>query len=126
MPRPIGNLTGALLVAVFLFGAGSAADAACATGDIQIKSWTWQRDRGWTIVAGELVNTCAEPTGVQLQLTFRDEAGRIVTVDDAWLFDRRDMPAGASQAFQVQLRANATTRSAAIRISDLRRWGPRP
>lgn len=101
----------------------SPAAAACTATDIQIKSWRWERDRGWTVVAGEITNTCAEPTGVQLQLTFRDEAGRVVTVDESWLFDRRDIPAGATQAFQVQLRTNATTRGAAIRVSDTKRWG---
>lgn len=118
-----GSLSRLLLAAVVLVGSGTGARAACALGDIQIKSWAWERDKGWTVVTGELVNTCAEPTGIQLQLTFRDDAGRIVTVDDSWLADRRDIPAGATHAFRLQLRANATSKSAAIRVSDIRRWG---
>jgi len=104
----------------------SPVSAACTANDIQITRWDWNRDRGWTTVSGELLNTCAEPTGVQLQLTFRDEAGRVVTVEDSWLANQRDIPTGTPYAFQVRLRANATTRSAAIRVSDTRRWGSRP
>ncbi len=116
----------ALLAVPALLAAVTPASAACTVDDIQITSWTWERDRGWTTVAGELVNRCAEPTGIQLQLTFRDEAGRVVTVDDSWLANQRDIPAGATHAFQLRLRTNATTRSASIRVSDTRRWGPRP
>jgi hypothetical protein len=114
------------IVATALLFVAFPAAAACTAGDIQITSWTWERDRGWTTVTGELVNRCAEPTGVQLQLTFRDEAGRVVTVDDSWLASQRDIAAGATHAFQLRLRTNATTRSASIRVSDIRRWGPRP
>jgi len=120
------RLVGILLVSVTILGAASPARAACAIGDIQIKSWSWERDKGWTVVAGELVNNCAEPTGIQLQLSFRDEAGRIVTVDDSWLAERRNIPAGGTHAFRIQLRTNATTRSAAIRVSDIKRWPSRP
>jgi hypothetical protein len=111
------------LFTVLLCAAALPAAAACKTDDIHITSWTWERDRGWTNVSGELVNRCTEPTGIQLQLTFRDEAGRVVTVEDSWLASQRDIPAGATHAFQLRLRANATTRSATIRISDTRRWG---
>jgi hypothetical protein len=101
----------------------SPAAAACTAADIQITRWAWERDRGWTTVEGELLNTCAEPTGVLLQLTFRDEAGRVVTVDESWLASQRDIPSGKPYAFQLRLRTNATTRSATIRVSDTRRWG---
>lgn len=109
--------------AFVLLMAVSPASAACTPGDIQIKSWSWERDRGWTEVRGELVNTCAEPTGVQLQLTFRDEAGRMMSLDDSWVADRRDIPAGATFPFQIRLRTNATTKDASIRVSATRRWG---
>jgi hypothetical protein len=113
----------ALIPAALIVAVAFPAAAACKVEDIEITRWTWERDRGWTNVAGELVNRCAEPTGIQLQLTFRDEAGRVVTVDDSWLANQRDIPAGATHAFQLRLRANATTRSAAIRVTDIRRWG---
>lgn len=120
--RAVRCLVCALFTTAF-FAVIFPAAAACTVEDIQITRWTWERDRGWTSVAGELVNRCAEPTGIQLQLTFRDEAGRIVTVDDSWLASQRDIPAGATYSFELRLRANATTRSAAIRVTDIRRWG---
>ena len=119
------HATGGLAGLLFM-GLASPASAACTVHDIQLGKWSWDRDRGWTTVSGELTNNCAEPTGVQLRLTFRDEAGRVVTVDDNWIAERRDIPAGATQPFQLRLRANATSRSAVVQVSDVRRWGPRP
>lgn len=100
----------------------AAGASACSPQDIQIKQWTWQRDAGWVTVAGELVNTCADATGIKLQLTFRDESGAVVDVDETWLAGTRNIAAGETYAFQRKVRAYATTKSTALRVSDVRRW----
>ena len=48
--------------------------AACSTSDIHIKNWKWHVEHHYALTVGELTNGCSEPTGVQLQLIFRDGA----------------------------------------------------
>lgn len=109
------------LVGLSLLAAGPA--MACSVADIEIKSWSWQRDAGWVFVAGELVNHCTDPTGVQIRLTFRDETGAVVDVDESWVTGTRDVAAGEVYAFTRKVRAYATTKSTALQVVGVRRWG---
>jgi hypothetical protein len=88
----------------------AAADAACAVKDIEIKSWKWTRDAGWFRIAGELANNCAEPNDVRLEVTFRDERGQVVSVEDAWAGGQRNIAGRATQAFTISMRAYARLR----------------
>jgi hypothetical protein len=98
------------------------AHAACAVTDIEIKDWSWSRDAGWFSVVGELVNNCAEPVGAQVQITFRDEAGKVVNIDESWPAGSRNIPARGTYAFKTSSRAYATAKNVAIRVMTVRQW----
>jgi hypothetical protein len=111
------------MVALCIFlGLTASAEAACAVSDVEIKSWTWNRDAGWFTISGEFVNNCAEPTGVQLQLTFRDESGRVVTVEDSWAAGTRNIKSRETYAFRISTRGYVTGKSIALRVVNVRQW----
>ena len=100
----------------------AAAEAACAPQDIEIKTWSWNRDAGWFTIAGELVNHCAEPTGAQIQFTLRDAAGQVVSVEDAWVGGNRNVRPGETYSFKLSTRGYATAKDIAIRVTNVRQW----
>jgi hypothetical protein len=101
---------------------GTAAHAACASADIEIKQWTWNRDAGWFQVTGELVNRCAEAVGAQLQVTFRDADGRVVNIDESWPGGSRNIPSQGTSAFRLSSRAYVTAKNVSIRVINVRQW----
>jgi hypothetical protein len=107
-------------VGAMLFAVG--AHAACAVTDIEIKEWSWGSDAGWFSVFGELVNNCAEPVGAQLQVTFRDAAGRVVNIDESWAAGTRNIPPRGVYAFRTASRAYATAKNVSIRVVNVRQW----
>jgi hypothetical protein len=100
----------------------TAAHAACAVTDIEIKEWSWSRDAGWFSIVGELANNCAEPAGAQLQITFRDAEGRVVSIEEAWAGGTRNILPKGSYAFQTSSRGYATAKNLSIRVINVRRW----
>src|SRR3954466_4445945 len=90
----------------FLYATG--ASAACTAGDIEIKEWSWSRDAGWFSGVGKLVNNCAEPVAAQIQVTFRDEAGQVVNIDESWPTGKRNIPPKGTYMFRTSSRAYAT------------------
>ena len=94
---------------------------ACSVGDIKIKQWSWHIDSGYSIVVGEVTNTCAEPTGVQLQVIYRDASGGVVDVDEGWPASTNNIPPG-DYAFKMMSRAIAQVKAADIRVIAVQRW----
>jgi hypothetical protein len=94
---------------------------ACSVGDIKIKEWSWHVESGYVIAVGELTNTCQEPTGVQLQITYRSASGAVVDVDEGRPASTRNIPPG-DYAFKMMGEATAQPKSADIRIIDVRHW----
>jgi hypothetical protein len=50
-------------------------------------------------VVGEILNTCSEPTGVQLQFTFRDDDGKVIEVKEMWPASTRNIAPNTSYPF---------------------------
>jgi len=112
------------LCLVFMLAAAGHANA-CTIADIEIKSSTWNREAGWFVISGEIVNHCTDPIGVQLELALRDASGQTVSVEHVWPAKTRNIAAGASYAFETQTRGYATAKDVRLRIVDVRQWPSR-
>ncbi len=113
------------LLAIALLLASAARAGACTVADIALERPTWTRDAGWFVISGELVNHCAEPTGVQIELSLRDAGGQTVSVEHVWPAKSQNVAAGERYAFTVQTRGYATATDVSVRVSDVRRWPSR-
>jgi hypothetical protein len=112
--------TGGIACALVLLMAGAEpAVAACAVGDVEVRATRLEHEAGWFTVTGEAVNRCAEPTAAQLELTFRDEAGQVVSVDESWPTATRNLRPGPNP-LQLSLRAYATAKSVSVRVTAVR------
>jgi hypothetical protein len=98
------------------------AQAACTVADIEVKEWKWSRDAGWFSIEGALVNNCAEPVAPQIQVTFRDEAGQVVNIDESWPVGNRNIPAKGTYVFKTSTRGYATAKNLSIRVVNVRQW----
>jgi hypothetical protein len=97
------------------------ADAACAPQDIEVKNVAWSREAGWFTVTGELTNRCAEPTGVQLQLAFREANGQLDTTEDAWVANNRNLAPGETYAFKINSRGYASAKQVTATVTAVQR-----
>jgi ABC-type glycerol-3-phosphate transport system substrate-binding protein len=100
----------------------TSAASACSTGDIKIKNWNWHLDGDYAIYVGELVNECADETGVQLQVVFRDSSGVAVDADEFWPASTRNIGAGASYVFKSMMRWNPASKRGEIAVIDVKTW----
>ncbi len=96
--------------------------AACSTSDIHIKNWKWHVEHHYAITVGELTNGCSEPTGVQLQLVFRDGSGDAVDSDEFWPASTNNIAPGASFVFKWVNEWNPTAKSATVAPISVRQW----
>jgi hypothetical protein len=116
-----------LLAAMAIFATPS---WACVPAEIEIRQIEWRRrppplNPDEVDVVGELINKCAEPTGVRLQLTFRDADGKVVDVFEGWPASTRNIEAGASYAFKISFKADVRTKSMDTKVLEVRRWRER-
>lgn len=73
-------------------------------------------------VVGEIVNRCADATGVQLQAVFRDGAGRVVTTSEFWPASIRNIPAGAAYAFEHPADSDRPVSILELNVIETRKW----
>ncbi|MGD1038112.1 MAG: hypothetical protein ABR878_13225 [Roseiarcus sp.] len=101
---------------------GSPVAAACATSDIHIKNWNWRVEHRYAVTVRELTNGCSEPTGVQLQLVFRDGSGNAIDADEFWPASSNNIAPGASFVFKWVNEWNPTAKSATVTPISVRQW----
>jgi hypothetical protein len=108
-----------------IFACPVMAEAACLPKDIELKQVDWRREsKDWSKIVGEIVNRCSEETGVQLQVTFRDAAGKVVDVEEFWPAGTINISPGASYPFNLTAALHSTSvkmESAVIQVRAFRR-----
>lgn len=96
----------------------------CAISAINVRGFNVKIERPRVKFTGEIVNGCAKPMGVQIQVVARDEAGRVIDVMEAWPASIRNIPAGGSYPFSIRGLMNYDDRMKrfAIRVIEIRQW----
>ncbi len=97
----------------------------CSPSDIQVKQSSWIRkgsNQQFLEVIGEIVNRCADATGVQLQAVFRDGAGRVVTTSEFWPASTRNIPAGGAYAFEQPADGDRPVSVLELNVIETRKW----
>ncbi len=97
--------------------------AACRLDDIKIRQADWHPDtQRWVKVVGEIINTCSEPTGVQLQFTFRDADGKVIEVKELWPASTRNIEPNDSYPFSFPVAIDARPSTMEAKVIEVRRW----
>lgn len=95
----------------------------CGLSDFSLKQANWHRESfEFVRIVGELVSNCSEPSGVQLQVVFRDRDGKVVTTDEFWPASTRNIAAHASYPFSMITAVGAQAVTLNVRILEARRW----
>lgn len=103
----------------------STAGLACSPSDIQVKQASWVRKgsgQQFLRVVGEIVNHCADATGVQLKAVFRDGSGNVVTTTEFWPASIRNIPAGSAYAFEQPADGDRPVTALELNVIETRRW----
>jgi hypothetical protein len=117
-----------LLAAIFgvvLFTGLNTATEACAISDIQIKSANIVRQGSsgqFSIIVGELSNSCGDAIGVQLHITLRDRDGKVISTSDPWPAGIHNIPPRSTYAFTVNAAENRPADSVQVEVTEVRRW----
>jgi hypothetical protein len=116
----------ALLVAVLVATGSQVAHSAsaCSTSDIEVRGMHWRvvDERLYTL--GDLVNHCGEPIGVQLKVTARDGAGKVIDTHDDWPASDRNIPPNTPYAFKTRNTGDINgPASVTVEVIEVRRWG---
>lgn len=99
------------------------AGAACSVEDIRLVQIDWQRVNSNTArVVGEMSNTCADPTGAEVQFVFRDAAGKVVTAPAMWPASTRNIGPNSTYPFSMTLEVGAAATKLETRILGVRVW----
>jgi hypothetical protein len=107
------------LTTIMTFTVISSSRAACRTDDIEILQADFRRLSNERILAiGELVNRCTEPTGIILQLTFRDGDRKVVTVEKFQCSPK--LKTGDSCPFAINLFVDTRAKSMDAKVIELR------
>jgi hypothetical protein len=108
-----------LLVGLIALAVGNASSyAACQKSQITIKQADWVGSK----IVGEITNNCSEPVGVQLQVVFRDAAGKVIATEEFWPASTRNIDASASYAFSRHVNAPQPNVTMTISVIDTRQW----
>lgn len=95
----------------------------CAPSDFSLKQANWHRESSEFVrIVGELTSNCSEPAGVQLQAVFRDKDGKVVTTEEFWPANARNIAARADYPFSMLTRVGAQAVTLNVRILEARRW----
>jgi hypothetical protein len=116
------KLKATLIGAVIGCSIASSASAACSTSDVRVKSWNWHVEHGYAIYVGEIVNGCAEATGVQLQIVSRSASGEAVDSEQFWPASTNNIPAGGSYVFKWTAEANRQAKNATLGVIAVNQW----
>lgn len=93
-----------LAAAMLLLLSSSYTVYVCSVSDIKIKQADIVRKGSmgqFTYVVGELANACNDATGVQLHITLRDSAGKVVVTSDPWPAGTHNIPAHTNYGFSL-------------------------
>jgi hypothetical protein len=97
--------------------------AVCRLDDIKIRQADWHPDmQPYVKVVGEILNTCSEPTGVQLQFTFRDGDGKVIEVQEMWPASTRNIAPNASYPFSFPLAITGRPNTMEAKVIEVKRW----
>lgn len=111
------------IVPFLMFGA--TASHACSAADIQIKQADLVRNSAggeFSTVVGELVNDCDDATGVQLHITLRDQAGKVISTSDPWPASTHNIPAHSTYAFTVNADERQPADKVQVDVTEVRKW----
>ena len=95
----------------------------CTSSDVALKQVSWRRENlEFARVAGELINNCAESTGVQLQAVFRDKDGKVVMTNEFWPASTRNIARHETYSFSTLARVGAEAATLNVQILGAHRW----
>ena len=115
----------ATLAAVLAFSGSASADE-CKTTDIEITQLHWTRPTDTHVkFAGEVVNHCAYPTGFQIKLTFRTQAGEVIDSHEIWPHSISNIEAGESYAFSYTTSVDGDFKLDPVKVTGVHHWPPR-
>ena len=120
------RLVACMGLTTFMISAAGATSA-CSIGDIKVKQadLVRQSPSGLLIVVGELVNGCADATGVRFHITLRDSAGKVVSADDPWPAGTDNIPPHSSYAFTLNAdepRPDRPAVSLQVDVAEVHKW----
>ena len=128
-PSNIVQLIFTSCTAAFLWLLSAAAAMACSTSDFsvnlsnEVSTGVEMPDKTIIIrVAGEILSSCAEPSGVQVQFVFRDAAGSVLATEEPWPMSTRNILPHSSQPFSMMLDRPIATKTMTFSVIDVRHW----
>ena len=95
----------------------------CTAANIKVEQFRAQNEGSITTsILGVLLNGCNVPTGPQIKVTFYDQAGTILRVEDMWPASINNIPPKSYFPFQVRLNRVEGFSWAEVRVITTKTW----
>lgn len=102
--------------------------SACAVSDFEIVQADWRitnKELHFVTMVGEIKSNCAIPMGAEIQVVFRDAAGKVVVTKEFYPKRSRDLQPGETYAFTNEFLADDLEKNfatASVKVIGTYRW----
>ncbi|MBN9049931.1 MAG: hypothetical protein J0H78_10750 [Rhizobiales bacterium] len=116
-------------IAVIATGVAITPSSACAVSDFEIIQADWRitnKELHFVTMVGEIKSNCVTPMGAEIQVVFRDSAGKVVVTKEFYPKRSRDLQPGEICAFTNEFLADDLEKNfatASVKVIGTYRWG---